>query len=100
MLRRSERDAGAVGSRHHIGVDEAIFEMALDGDRLTFRHQLSAFTAGPGVHQHAAAVVLDDKFVAKDLGDLPFDRDRTGSFICAIGAGCNSSTLCGRDFWM
>ena len=78
MLRRSERFAGTVGARHHIGVDEAMFETALHGDRLALRHQLAAFAARPGVHQHAAAVILDDEFVAEHLGHLPLDRNGTG----------------------
>src|ERR1019366_927106 len=74
MLRRSKRFAGAIGARHHIGVDEAIVEMALYGDRLAFRHQLAAFPVWPSVYQRAAAVVLDDKFIAEHFGHLTLDR--------------------------
>ena len=45
--------AGAVGPRHHIGVDEAVCELALDGDRFTFGHQTSAFAARSRVHQRS-----------------------------------------------
>src|ERR1019366_4015286 len=75
MLRLSERFAGAVGSRQHLGVDEAIVEMALHGDRLAFRHQLAAFAARTSVNQRASTVVLDDEFVAEHFGNLTLDRD-------------------------
>src|SRR5665213_4038541 len=77
-MRRPKRFAGAIGARHDFGVDEAVVETALDGNRLTRLHQVSAFAARPGFHQRAAAIVPDDELVAEDFGDLSLYRDGTG----------------------
>jgi hypothetical protein len=72
---RLERNDLAVAMHNELGVDEAMFEAALDRHSLIFGDKRSIFALTSGFDERAAAGVLQDELVAEDLGHLAFDLD-------------------------
>jgi hypothetical protein len=61
----------------HLGVDEAAVEHSLHRDRLAFGHFIAVVATRSKIDEGAAAIVLQDELVAKDLGHSAFYGDRT-----------------------
>jgi hypothetical protein len=56
-------------------MDESVLEPALDSHVFGLGDELAAFAQAAGVDERAPAVVLNDEFVAEDLGDLTLHCD-------------------------
>ena len=65
----------AVAVHDERGVDETVFEVALDRQRLVFRDERGIFALASGLDESAAAGVLENEFIAEDLSHLAFDFD-------------------------
>jgi hypothetical protein len=73
---RLERNDLAVAMHDELGVDETVFEAALDRHSLVFRDERGIFALTSGFDESAAASVLENELVAEDLDHLAFDLDR------------------------
>jgi hypothetical protein len=73
---RLQRNDLAVAMHDELGVDETVFEAALDRYSLIFRDERSIFALMSGFDESAAASVLKNELVAEDLDHLAFDFDR------------------------
>ena len=72
---RLERNDLAVAMDDELGVNEAMFEAALDRHNLIFGDKRGVFALTSGFDEGAAARVPQDELVAEDLGNLTFDFD-------------------------
>src|SRR5580704_16627325 len=73
--RRADEVVAPIGMRDRLGMNRSMLEPALNGHRFGLGDKVSGFAAPAGVHEGASAIVLNDEFVAEDLGDLTFHRD-------------------------
>jgi hypothetical protein len=74
MFGRPESFVSAIGVSEHVGVHYAAVQAALNCDGLALRNYQAILAARSGVDQGATAAILYDELVAKDLGDVAFDR--------------------------
>ena len=73
--RRSYEVAAAIGMRDRLCMNGPMLESTLNGHHFGIGDEVSALSATTRVHQGASAIVLNDEFIAEDLGDLTLHRD-------------------------
>jgi hypothetical protein len=73
---RSDEVIATIGMRDRLGMNGPMLEPALNCHRLGLGDQVSAPPATTRVHEGAAAIILNDELVAKDLGDLTLHSSR------------------------